>query len=546
MVAVMANRVPALGVFLWLAAVVVAQAPPGFKTYENKLAKLSFYYPTIYKEMPLPPTEQLLVAKFVLSKTPRELKKVDPRVVAAAGLTVSIFLFEGASSPVTGGGEAKADTGPSTVREAMERRSRVTSWEQFQKRLGWQLTPVKGKQETYRMTSRRARRAMSVSGRLVRKQVGDKVFGVYAHTLEPHAKKLDKIVDTVGKSLSLRDLDGAADLAAKRIDRIYRTSKLGAIAWRKQIRRSLAKGWQAVDTENYVIVHHTKSKGLIKRIARDIEAMRSFYMNLFPPTGDVDKVSVLRLCQTKEEYHQYGGPPNTGGYWHPGNEELVLFDYSYTQKKMTAKQKKAMGGRKLSSKDSMLVLRHEAFHQYIFYAIGEFSPHDWFNEGYGDYFSGAVVHGNTGRVAKIQPSPWRIHRAKDMCEFGKGFLPLEKILKAERSTFYNRSRVADYYAGAWSFVYFLKESKEAKAHPQWSKMLDTYFHAVKDCYLEELREFGERPNLANKQVAGFNARKAALKRTLQGLDLPELEEVWREWGVDLRDPWPSLRKKRKK
>ena len=170
-------------------------------------------------------------------------------------------------------------------------------------------------------------------------------------------------VDTVGKSLSLRDLDGAADLAAKRIDRIYRTSKLGAIAWRKQIRRSLAKGWQAVDTENYVIVHHTKSKGLIKRIARDIEAMRSFYMNLFPPTGYVDKVSVLRLCQTKEEYHQYGGPPNTGGYWHPGNEELVLFDYSYTQKKMTAKQKKAMGGRKLSSKDSMLVLRHEAFHQ---------------------------------------------------------------------------------------------------------------------------------------------------------------------------------------
>ena len=84
MVAVMANRVPALGVFLWLAAVVVAQAPPGFKTYENKLAKLSFYYPTIYKEMPLPPTEQLLVAKFVLSKTPRELKKVDPRVVAGA------------------------------------------------------------------------------------------------------------------------------------------------------------------------------------------------------------------------------------------------------------------------------------------------------------------------------------------------------------------------------------------------------------------------------------------------------------------------------
>jgi len=545
MVGAMAKRVSAL--VLLLAATAVAQAPPGFKTYENKLAKLSFFYPSIYKEVPLPPTEQLLVAKFVLKKTPRELKKFSPQAIAS--LTVSVFLFESGVAPVTGGGDSKGEKakGPSTVREAMEQRSRVTSWKQFEKRLGgWRLTPVRGKDGTFTMAPRRPMGRTSITGRLVRKEVGNKVFGVFAHTFEPHGKKLTKIIDKVGKSLELRDLDGASDLAAKRIDRIYRNSKLGAIEWRKKIRRSLAKGWQAVDTENYVIVHHTKSVGLIKRIARDIEAMRTFYMGLFPPTGDVDKVSVLRLCQTKQEYHQYGGPPNTGGYWHPGNEELVLFDYSYTQKKLTAKQKKAMGGRKLSSKDSMLVLRHEAFHQYIFYAIGEFSPHDWFNEGYGDYFSGAIVHGNTGRVAKVQPSPWRIHRAKDMCEFGKGFLPLDKILKAERATFYNRSRIGDYYAGAWSFVYFLKESKEAKAHPKWSKMLQTYFDAVADCYADAIKEFGEKPSLRDKQVAGFQARKKALKRTLEGIDLEELEKVWRKWVVDMRDPWPSKRKKKKK
>lgn len=538
----MAIRVSAL--VLLFAATAVAQAPPGFKTYENKLSELSFYYPTAYKEMPLPPTEQLLVAKFVLVKTPRELKELDSRLLKAAGLTVSLFLFESGDAPVTGGGKDGKERGPSTVREAMEQRSRVTSWEEFQKRLRWQLSPVTGEKDTFEMTGRRLTQSTTMTGRLVRKQVGSKVFGVYAHTVEPHGKKLIRIVDTVAKSLDLRDVDGGADLASKRIDRIYRNSKYGAIEWRKKIRKALAKGWHAVDTDNYVIVHHTKSKGLIKRIARDIEAMRSFYMDLFPPTGNVDKVSVLRLCQTKEEYHQYGGPPNTGGYWHPGNEELVLFDYSYTQKKLTAKQKKAMGGRKLSSKDSMLVLRHEAFHQYIFYAIGEFSPHDWFNEGYGDYFSGAVVHGNTGRVAKVEPSPWRIHRAKDMCEHGKGFLSLDKILKAERSTFYNRSRIGDYYAGAWSFVYFLKESKQAQAHSKWSRMLQTYFDAVKDCYAEAIKEFGDRPSLANKQVAGFNARKKALKRTLDGIDVPELEKVWRRWVVDMRDPWPSLRKKK--
>ena len=275
--------------------------------------------------------------------------------------------------------------------------------------------------------------------------------------------------------------------------------------------------------------------GLIQRITRDIEAMRSFYMELFPPSGEVDRVSVLRLCQTKEEYHQYGGPPNSGGYWHPGNEELVLFDYSYTQRTLTPAQKKAMRGRKLTSKDSMLVMRHEAFHQYIFYAIGEFSPHDWFNEGYGDYFSGAVVNTNSGRVRRIQPSPWRVELAKRMAAGGKGSLPLEKILRAERAEFYNRSRVGDYYAGAWSFVYFLKQSKEVQRHERWSTLLGTYFGAVQEAYREQLEKFGVRPTLANKQVASFEARKAALDRTLDGVDLQELERAWRAWVVDMPD-----------
>ena len=55
-----------LALALLTVTVANAQAPPGFKTYENKLAPLTFYYPTAYKEVPLPPTEQLLVAKFVL------------------------------------------------------------------------------------------------------------------------------------------------------------------------------------------------------------------------------------------------------------------------------------------------------------------------------------------------------------------------------------------------------------------------------------------------------------------------------------------------
>ena len=259
----------------------------------------------------------------------------------------------------------------------------------------------------------------------------------------------------------------------------------------------------------------------------------------------MDQVAVVRVCRTRDEYHQYGGPPSTGGYWHPGNEELVFFDYSYTMTQLDEDDRKAMGDRKLTSDDSLLVLYHEALHQYMHYAIGEFSPHYWFNEGYGDYFSGAVVGESSGRVLRVDPSPWRIHLAKDMCEFGEGFIALKDILEAERGAFYHPARARNYYAGAWSFVFFLKQSKEAAAHPLWSKLLQTYYDGVKSLYAAELAALGPAPNLEAKGQAGARARVAALKKALEGIDLAELEKVWRKWVVDMKDPWPSKRKKHK-
>ena len=46
-----------LAVAAGVSVLLTAQAPPGFKTYENKLGELTFCYSTYYKEVPLPPTE---------------------------------------------------------------------------------------------------------------------------------------------------------------------------------------------------------------------------------------------------------------------------------------------------------------------------------------------------------------------------------------------------------------------------------------------------------------------------------------------------------
>jgi hypothetical protein len=538
---------------LLLTSALLAQAPPGYKTYENKLASLQFFYPVAYQEVPLPPTEQVIVAKFLLRDKPVELKKVDDRLYKAVEQQIELYRFDlpaaitGAARPADEGAESGEANAPTSVREAMEAQNRVTSWDQFLKRFAnWNLEEDPRKPGYYALSFQGEwpYRDVKPVGYLVKKQESSTIYGIYGFSLSPCQKMLQTNVQKVAGSLQIADEDsGAAAEAA--IDKLYASGKYRAVEFRKKARSDLAKGWKAIDTENYLIVHHSKNTGLVNKIAREIEAMRALYTELFPPTGPMDKLSVVRICRTQDEYRQYGGPAGTGGYWHPGNEELVFYDYSYTMKTLDRDERKAMGDRVLTDDDSLLVLYHEAFHQYIHYAVGEVAPHDWFNEGYGDYFSGAVVASNTSRVMRVDPSSWRIHLAKDMCEYGEGFVPLAEILKAERAVFYNPARIRFFYAGAWSFVYFLKNSKEVAANPQWSKILQTYFEGVKQGYQEEIGKVGTTPNLQQKQVAAFVARKKALDKTLEGLDLPDLERVWRKWVVDLKDPWPSQRKKHK-
>lgn len=529
---------------LWALTAILAQGPEGYRAFQNKTAPVQFHYPSSYQEVPLPPTEQLGVAKLVAKDKPIELKKVQDRLYKAVEQQLHVFYFE-AAGPATGA-EPAAKEAPSTVREAMEQGSRVTNWEDFCKRLAnWELQEDARKPGVFTLTFRGnwpSGQARPV-GYLIRKTVDHATFGVYGFSLEPAERLLQTQVTKVANTLRPSN-DTAAARAEAAIDRLYENSKLRALEFRKQARRELAQGWKALDTENYLIVHHSKNESLIQKIGREIEAMRALYTELFPPSGPMDKLSVVRVCRTMEEYHQYGGPPNTGGYWHSGNEELVFFDYSYTMKTLDEAQRKAMGNRKLTDDDTLLVLYHEAFHQYIYYAVGEVSPHDWFNEGYGDYFSGADIT-SAGKVAKIDPSSWRIHLAKDMCEHGEGFIPLEEILRAERAVFYNPARIKFFYAGAWSFVYFLRTSKEVAAHPQWSNLLATYFNTVKQSYHEQLAKLEDAPSLQQKQVAAFEARKQALATTLAGLDLPALEQAWRKYVVEMKDPWPQQRKKRK-
>lgn len=219
-------------------------------------------------------------------------------------------------------------------------------------------------------------------------------------------------------------------------------------------------GWYATDTENYVILSNSEDKALVRKIASQIEKVRVLYEELFPPVREVTALSVVRVCNTQQEYHKYGGPPGTGGYWNddPAVEELVFYNRAPNQSKRQAK------------KNSLSVLYHEAFHQYIYYAIGEVAPHSWYNEGHGDYFAGAVP---VGDKYSIGPFEWRVPVVRRLVAEEK-LVPLKKFVYFSQAEYYRNARAN--YAQGWAFIYFLRKGTK---NPEWKRIPDVYFSYLK-------------------------------------------------------------------
>ncbi len=248
---------------------------------------------------------------------------------------------------------------------------------------------------------------------------------------------------------------GTADAA------IFVNSEEKPEEWREARKKKLAglKEWDALDTKNYLIVYNKEVKRpLLKKIAVHIEQIRAdVYEKLFPPSKEVKAISVVRVCKDPEEYHRYGGPGGSAGYWARGDEELVFYQD------------------KSNKKDSLRVLYHEAFHQYIHYAVGDVAPHSWFNEGHGDYFAG---HDCVGGKFNAKPFRWRTGIIANALG-QKTYVPLDKFLKYSQGEYYSNPGLC--YAQGWSFVYFLREVERKKIvkYKKYWGLLDRYFEAIK-------------------------------------------------------------------
>lgn len=240
-------------------------------------------------------------------------------------------------------------------------------------------------------------------------------------------------------------------------------NKLKGEEKREALKASIAgtPGWYSIDSEHYVFLSNSSNKAFLQQLSKDLELVREkIYVKNFPPRNEEKPISPVRVLDTQSEYHKYGGPSGSAGYFSPTTGELVLFTKFEDETKSN------------SLAFCRSVMFHEGFHQYIHYAVGDVSPHSWFNEGHGDYFAGIHVKGGS---IKIEPFDWRVDFLKQHIQQKKDLIPLRSLLRYPQREYYTNAGLK--YSQGWAFIYYVREVAK---DPKLQGTLDAYFTYLAD------------------------------------------------------------------
>ncbi|HNX33994.1 MAG TPA: DUF1570 domain-containing protein [Kiritimatiellia bacterium] len=257
---------------------------------------------------------------------------------------------------------------------------------------------------------------------------------------------------------------------------------------RDAARKSIAnmKGWWFAETPEYIFLSDIRSatgKALVKELQTTLPALRGAFALLVPPFEPATDVSVVRIYEEREAYRQYVGKEHEWsiGLWAPMRRELVILSQG-------------------KDRDHTLqILRHEGFHQYLFYATSGTENAMWFNEGHACFFEPAEV-GAKGRVEL--PEDNRVNHLLDNLDAAAGLLP--KIIRADYSAFYggsDRQRQLN-YTTAWALVYFLRKGVPSQQLTAYEGIIGTYL----------------------KTLAATKDGEAATAAAFEGVSLPKLQE----------------------
>lgn len=508
-------------------------AQGGYTTERHRQAGMDFPVPRRYTSVPVQPTEEWIRFRFqeAAEETKQRGRKSRPELyIADLPYVPDLAPTTGdvaEAAPEGSGEDAEPKDEASEVKAVPKVLLPVSTFERFLERRfrGWTATPIDGSASTRREWEGQAFQLESKgSGKSQRfgwawvwrqSRVREVAFVGFCH--EDDLVEQSRIWRHMADEIKLYE---PKDDEREKLERYYARRGYPQSDYRIRVRLGLPKGWQSEDTKNYIVIYNTPDQPLVRQIVRDLELIREEYVRLFPALEEFEAVSTVRVCSGRDEYLTFSGLPGSAGYWNWMTEELVLYD-------ATKKEK----GEKTDKSDTFIVLYHEAFHQYIHYSSGELSPHSWFNEGYGDYFSGALVTG--GRVRGIGLNPWRIKTIQNAIQQRK-HVPWSEILRYEQMSYYANPGIC--YAQGWSMIYFLNTSKHVEKDARLAQILPIYFDTLKATWAkerEQLEAAGDNEDMTKRAEAQLRARVAAVDAAFDGVDVDALEEVWKEFVLGL-------------
>jgi hypothetical protein len=222
------------------------------------------------------------------------------------------------------------------------------------------------------------------------------------------------------------------------------------------------KGWWFAETPEYIFLSDIRSatgKALVKNLRDTMPILRDAFTRIIPPFEASTDVSVVRIYEERDAYKQYVGKGFewSAGIWSPMHRELVILSQG-------------------KDRDQTLsILKHEGFHQYLFYACSMIENATWFNEGHACFLEAAEVDGK-GRVM-ISENVRAEHLQRNLDAVAR---QIPKVLHAAPAVFYggNDEERSMNYTTAWALIYFLRKGVPSEKLAAYASILDNYLKTL--------------------------------------------------------------------
>ena len=225
--------------------------------------------------------------------------------------------------------------------------------------------------------------------------------------------------------------------------------------------------WWAIDTPHYVLASDL-SRGrrtFVHMLQEHVETLRAACEQMIPARRPIQAVGVVRVFAESEAYETYVDPAMrwTTGLWDPARRQLLIRSPDTSRRR---DRREAILG----------TIYHEAFHQYLFYALSGVTASAWFNEGHASLFEGAEVKRTRIEIGEVEP------RARAMSRLAGDGFDLDRLLGLSYADFYGRpddekTRSVN-YALAWGLVYYLRKGAPAEEEGALAALPTRYLDAL--------------------------------------------------------------------